>query len=90
MKKAMLYVISILLVATMTLTSCAQGTKQGEVLKVGQLAMLSGVMALYGEQQVRGFELGLEYMSGGEMDEEGRYIIAGRPIEVITDRKSVV
>lgn len=84
MKKAMLYVISILLVATMTLTSCAQGTKQGEVLKVGQLAMLSGVMALYGEQQVRGFELGLEYMSGGEMDEEGRYIIAGRPIEVIT------
>jgi branched-chain amino acid transport system substrate-binding protein len=56
----------------------------GPVLKIGQLAMLSGVMALYGEQQVRGFELGLEYMSGGNMDDEGRYIIANRPVEVIT------
>jgi len=57
---------------------------EAEVLKIGQLAMLSGVMALYGEQQVRGFELGLEYMSGGEKDAEGRWIIAGRPVEVIT------
>ena len=56
----------------------------GPVLKIGQLAMLSGVMALYGEQQVRGFELGLEYMSGGNMDDQGRYIIANRPVEVIT------
>jgi branched-chain amino acid transport system substrate-binding protein len=56
----------------------------GPVLKVGQLAMLSGVMALYGQQQVRGFELGLEYMSGGNMDDQGRYIIANRPVEVIT------
>jgi branched-chain amino acid transport system substrate-binding protein len=56
----------------------------GEVLKIGQLSMLSGVMALYGQQQVRGFMLGLEYASGGVTDAEGRYIIAGRPIEVIT------
>ena len=56
----------------------------GEVLKIGQLSMLSGVMALYGQQQVRGFELGLEYASGGEKDADGHYIIAGRPIEVIT------
>ena len=56
----------------------------GEVLKIGQLGMLSGVMALYGQQQQRGFMLGLEYASGGEMDEEGRYIIAGRPVEVIS------
>lgn len=55
----------------------------GEVLKIGQLGMLSGSMALYGEQQTRGFELGLEYMSGGETDDEGRFIIAGRPVEVI-------
>ncbi len=55
----------------------------GEVLKIGQLGMLSGAMALYGQQQTRGFELGLEYASGGEMDAEGRYIIAGRPVEVI-------
>ena len=56
----------------------------GPVLKIGQLSMLSGVMALYGQQQVRGFELGLEYMSGGQTDAEGRYIIANRPVEVIT------
>ena len=45
--------------------------------------MLSGSMALYGQQQTRGFELGLEYASGGEKDAEGRWIIAGRPVEVI-------
>lgn len=56
----------------------------GEVLKIGQLGMLSGVMALYGQQQQRGFMLGLEYASGGEKDAEGRYIIAGRPVEVIS------
>jgi len=55
----------------------------GPVLKVGQIGMMSGVMALYGLQQQRGFEMGLQYMSGGEMDAEGRYIIANRPVEVI-------
>ena len=60
-----------------------EGEELGEVLKIGQLSWLSGAYALYGQQQTRGFELGLEYMSGGEMDEEGRYIIAGRPVEVI-------
>ena len=56
----------------------------GEVLKIGQLSMLSGVMALYGQQQTRGFELGLEYASGGQQDAEGRWVIAGRPVEVIS------
>ena len=57
--------------------------EMGPVLKIGQLSMQSGVMSLYGVQQNRGFELGLEYASGGEQDEEGRYIIAGRPVEVL-------
>ena len=55
----------------------------GEVLKIGQLSMQSGVMSLYGMQQNRGFLLGLEYASGGQTDDEGRYVIAGRPVEVI-------
>lgn len=55
----------------------------GPVLKIGQIGMMSGTMALYGMQQQRGFQMGLKYMSGGEMDEEGRYIIANRPVEVI-------
>lgn len=61
----------------------AEEEAMGEVLKIGQLGMLSGSMALYGEQQVRGFALGLEYASGGKQDEEGRWVIAGRPVEVI-------
>lgn len=55
----------------------------GPVLKIGQIGMMSGVMALYGQQQTRGFALGLEYASGGKKDDKGRYIIANRPVEVL-------
>ena len=55
----------------------------GPVLKIGMISMQSGVMALYGQQQYRGFMLGLEYMSGGKTDDQGRFIIAGRPVEVL-------
>ncbi|MEN6481183.1 MAG: substrate-binding domain-containing protein [Anaerolineaceae bacterium] len=55
----------------------------GPVLKIGQISMLSGAIALYGQQQIRGFELGLEYASGGQKDDQGRWIIANRPVEVI-------
>lgn len=55
----------------------------GNLVKVGQLSMLSGVMSLYGQQQTRGFELGLEYMADGETDEDGNWVVAGCPVEVI-------
>lgn len=55
----------------------------GPVLKIGQISWLSGALALYGQQQTRGFQLGLEYASGGVKDEAGRYIIANRPVEVL-------
>ena len=55
----------------------------GEVLKIGMITSASGAMALYSLQQQRGFEIGLEYASGGKKDAEGHYIIAGRPVEVI-------
>jgi branched-chain amino acid transport system substrate-binding protein len=55
----------------------------GPVLKIGQISQLSGAMALYGSQQTRGFEIGLEYASGGKKDAEGRFIIANRPVEVL-------
>jgi branched-chain amino acid transport system substrate-binding protein len=54
----------------------------GELLKIGQISQLSGALALYGLQQTRGFELGLEYASGGVMDDAGHYVIANRPVEV--------
>lgn len=55
----------------------------GPVLKIGQISWLSGALALYGQQQTRGFELGLEYASGGVKDEQGRWVIANRPVEVL-------
>jgi len=82
MKKGLLAVISLLIILSMLLAGCSP-KEEAKVLKIGQLGMLSGSMALYGQQQTRGFMLGLEYASGGEMDEEGHYIIAGRPVEVI-------
>ena len=60
-----------------------QAEELGEVLKIGQISMQSGLMALYGQQQHRGFMLGLEYVSGGKTDDEGRFIVAGRPVEVL-------
>jgi branched-chain amino acid transport system substrate-binding protein len=55
----------------------------GPVLKIGQISQLSGAMALYGSQQTRGFEIGLEFASGGKKDDQGRYIIANRPVQVL-------
>lgn len=55
----------------------------GPVLKIGQITSASGAMSLYSQQQVRGFEIGLEYVSGGKKDAEGRFIVANRPVEVL-------
>jgi branched-chain amino acid transport system substrate-binding protein len=55
----------------------------GDVLKIGMISMQSGVMVLYGQQQYRGFMLGLEYMADGKTDDQGRFIIANRPVEVL-------
>lgn len=67
-------------------TVAPEPTKEtlGPVLKIGQIGQLSGALALYGLQQQRGFILGLEYASGGKTDEQGRFIIAGRPVEVVS------
>ena len=55
----------------------------GPVLKIGMISSVSGAMALYSLQQQRGFDLGLEYASGGVKDDQGRWVIANRPVEVI-------
>jgi len=121
MKKSIITVVAMLLVAAMVLGACVQKVEptpapaaptaapvvaptaapvvaptavpvvapteapvvEAKVLKIGQIGMMSGAMALYGQQQQRGFALGLEYASGGVKDAQGRYIIAGRPVEVI-------
>jgi len=55
-----------------------------EPILIGGLASLSGVLMDYGNQMRRGFELGLEYATGGTMT------VAGRPIEVIWEDTTTV
>ena len=70
-------------VETVAPTAAPTEAPLGEVLKIGMISSVSGAMALYSQQQQRGFDLGLEYASGGKKDAEGRWIIANRPVEVI-------
>ncbi|RPF50597.1 substrate-binding domain-containing protein [Aquisalibacillus elongatus] len=49
----------------------------GEPIKIGVLASLSGALEAYGAQTQKGFELGLDYMTDGTRE------FNGRPIEVI-------
>jgi branched-chain amino acid transport system substrate-binding protein len=49
----------------------------GQPLKIGLLTDNSGPLAIYGPMLERGFELGLEYATGGTLE------VAGRPIRVI-------
>lgn len=70
-------------VPTVAPTEAPTEVPLGPVLKIGQITSASGAMALYSQQQVRGFQIGLEYVSGGKQDAEGRYIVANRPVEVI-------
>lgn len=62
--------------------STEEGTEEasgdGETIKIGMLASLTGALEAYGEQTTRGFELGLEYATDGTME------VAGKKIEVVT------
>ena len=53
-------------VATVAPTAAPTEVPLGPVLKIGQITSASGVMMLYSQQQVRGFEIGLEYASAGK------------------------
>ncbi|WP_339251356.1 substrate-binding domain-containing protein [Sporosarcina sp. FSL W8-0480] len=46
-------------------------------IKIGVLASLTGALESYGKQTKQGFELGLEYATGGTM------VVAGKKIEVV-------
>lgn len=49
----------------------------GETIKIGVLASLTGALESYGKQTKQGFELGLEYATDGTLE------VAGKKIEVI-------
>jgi len=48
-----------------------------DALKIGVLTDHSGALAIYGFEQTQGFELGIEYATGGTNE------VAGRPIEIV-------
>ncbi|GAA0314302.1 substrate-binding domain-containing protein [Bacillus carboniphilus] len=53
--------------------------EEKEPIKIGVLASLTGVLESYGVQTTRGFELGIDYATGGTGE------VAGRKIEIITE-----
>ncbi|WP_096155902.1 MULTISPECIES: substrate-binding domain-containing protein [Bacillus] len=55
----------------------ADGEK--EVIKIGLLTSVTGALEAYGAQTIKGFELGLEYATGGTME------VAGKKIEFIIE-----
>ncbi|WP_391122901.1 substrate-binding domain-containing protein [Psychrobacillus sp. L3] len=52
-------------------------TEEAGTIKIGVLASLTGALESYGKQTKNGFELGLEYATGGTME------VAGKKIEVV-------
>ena len=49
--------------------------KEQETIKIGVLASLTGALESYGKQTKQGFELGLEYATGGTMEVAGKKIV---------------
>ncbi len=56
----------------------------GNPIVIGGLTSLSGALMDYGQQMQRGFELGLEYATGGTM------VAGGRPVQVIWEDTTTV
>ncbi|MBG9453873.1 ABC transporter permease [Lysinibacillus sphaericus] len=52
-------------------------TEEGGTIKIGVLASLTGALESYGKQTKNGFDLGIEYATGGTME------INGKKIEVV-------
>lgn len=52
-------------------------TAEGGTIKIGVLASLTGALESYGKQTQRGFDLGIEYATGGTME------INGKKIEIV-------
>ncbi len=48
--------------------------EEGGTIKIGVLASLTGALESYGKQTQRGFDLGIEYATGGKMEVNGKKI----------------
>jgi branched-chain amino acid transport system substrate-binding protein len=86
MKSAKRQLAFLLLLVMVLVSACSSaetgGNESGtneEAIKIGVLASRTGALESYGEQTVRGFELGLDYATGGTRT------VAGRKIEYIVE-----
>lgn len=64
--------------ATEASPASAAGTSSAKPLKIGLITDQSKALMLYGQQEINGFLLGLQYATNGTME------VAGRKLEVIT------
>lgn len=62
-----------------TTTPAADEKKELEVVKIGLLTSVTGALEAYGAQTIKGFELGLDYATGGTME------VAGKRIEFVIE-----
>lgn len=68
------------LAVALVASACGQkAAEQQPPLKIGVVTSKTGALQNYGLQEIRGFELGLEYATGGTME------VLGRKIEVIVE-----
>lgn len=78
----MFIVLLVMVIASACSTEKTNGDENGsnaDSIKIGVLASRTGALESYGEQTVRGFELGLDYAT------EGTRTVAGRKIEFIVE-----
>jgi branched-chain amino acid transport system substrate-binding protein len=68
---------SLTLVLLLVISAVNFSTAQEDTLKIGVLTDHSGALSIYGFEQTQGFELGLEYATGGTME------VAGRKLEIV-------
>jgi len=65
MSKRMLFLVSLLVIASMVLTACGGGGAANKTIKIATQSPLSGDQSVVGVDIKRGAELGLEQMSAG-------------------------
>jgi branched-chain amino acid transport system substrate-binding protein len=95
MKKHIVGVMSILLIASLVLTACSAGASSAKTIKIATQSPLSGDMALVGGDIKNGAELALEQLGGPLKDmgfklELAAYDDEGKPDKGVANAKQIV
>ncbi|SDY95055.1 amino acid/amide ABC transporter substrate-binding protein, HAAT family (TC 3.A.1.4.-) [Proteiniborus ethanoligenes] len=87
-RKVISLLLVIVIMSSLLLAGCGSKTTGGvdksQPIRIGGITSLSGALQDYGQQNQRGFMLGLEYATKGTME------VAGRKIEVIWEDTTTV